>query len=320
MNGKTKKEFDFFISHASEDKEKFVRPLVKELINLGFKVWFDELSLKLGDSLFEEISYGIKNSDYGIVIISKPFLKKAWTKKELNGLLSKEIFTDSNIILPIWLEISATDVYSFSPILADKFSLSIDSNQIEKAIEKILSISKSEKFDSEELISKITYLKSCQGHERKKAVLDTEYRFKNLVLFQEAFYNLDHSINNDEAEYSDFQFLKQERELLNQYNLPFNVEYNIEFSSGQSKYITKLLQKWINLKANTYDICELIFLIDWYHEMDLSYILFGLTNNSMLDFKTYELCFTVPYQLCKSEVSEDNIEEAKKKVFHNYYG
>ncbi|WP_375182187.1 toll/interleukin-1 receptor domain-containing protein, partial [Chryseobacterium sp.] len=66
-----KKEYDFFISHASEDKETFVRPLAEELLKLGFKVWYDELTLKFGDSLFEEISNGIKKSNYGLVIISE---------------------------------------------------------------------------------------------------------------------------------------------------------------------------------------------------------------------------------------------------------
>jgi hypothetical protein len=50
----------------------------------------------VGDSLFEEVSKEIKNSNFGIVIISKNFLKKEWTKKELNGLISKEVFTSNN--------------------------------------------------------------------------------------------------------------------------------------------------------------------------------------------------------------------------------
>lgn len=44
-------EYDFFVSHASEDKDSFVRPLVHALSALGLKVWYDELSLEIGDSL-----------------------------------------------------------------------------------------------------------------------------------------------------------------------------------------------------------------------------------------------------------------------------
>ena len=321
---KQKKEYDFFISHASEDKEKFVRPLANELTKLGFKIWYDEFTLKLGDSLFEEISNGIKNSNFGIVVISKDFLKKEWTKKELNGLFSKEIFTSSNIILPIWLEISANEVYEFSPILADKVSLPVNSKQLDKAIEKILSLSKSEKHNSEQIINFIEFSKSCNQYERKKLLLDTENRFKNLVLFQETFYNWENPYDIEDAdnyELYDFYDLKKQRELMNLYNLPFNVDYNIEFSSQKvSNYIIKLLKKWINLKAKVYDVYELIFLIDWYHEMDLSYILFGFPNDSLGDVETYDLCFSIPYKLCKTEVTEEKIEEAKAKIFSEYYG
>jgi len=69
-------EYDFFISHASEDKDLFVRALVEKLTNRGFSVWYDELSLGIGDSLIESISNGIKKSSYGIIVLSKNFFFK----------------------------------------------------------------------------------------------------------------------------------------------------------------------------------------------------------------------------------------------------
>ncbi|RXM53404.1 MULTISPECIES: toll/interleukin-1 receptor domain-containing protein [unclassified Chryseobacterium] len=149
-----KKEYDFFISHASEDKEIFVRPLAEELIKLGFNVWYDELTLKIGDSLFEEISDGIKKSNYGLVIVSENFLKKEWTKKELNGLISKEIFTKEKTILPVWLNISYNEIYSLSPILADKLSIQVTDNEIDKVIEKILKLSEIDLVDYENIKKK----------------------------------------------------------------------------------------------------------------------------------------------------------------------
>lgn len=148
------KEYDFFISHASEDKESFVRPLAQELVNIGFKVWYDEFTLKFGDSLFEEISNGISKSDFGLVIISPNFLKKEWTKKELNGLFSKEIFSKENIILPIWLNISQDEIYNLSPILSDKVAVKVENNEIDKVIEKILSLTKSTIITLEEVKKK----------------------------------------------------------------------------------------------------------------------------------------------------------------------
>ncbi|MBS7366763.1 MAG: hypothetical protein KIG82_01120, partial [Prevotella sp.] len=35
------REYDFFISHASEDKDAFVRPFAEALVEAGCKVWYD---------------------------------------------------------------------------------------------------------------------------------------------------------------------------------------------------------------------------------------------------------------------------------------
>jgi hypothetical protein len=43
-------EFDF-ISPASEDNKLFVRPLAARLSESGFKLWYDEFVLRIGDSL-----------------------------------------------------------------------------------------------------------------------------------------------------------------------------------------------------------------------------------------------------------------------------
>lgn len=43
-------EWDVFISHASEDKDDFVRHLAESLRRSGLRVWFDELTLTVGDS------------------------------------------------------------------------------------------------------------------------------------------------------------------------------------------------------------------------------------------------------------------------------
>ncbi len=57
---------ELFISHASEDKDEVARPLAEELTRLGFRVWYDEYSLRLGDSLREKIDEGLANCTYGL--------------------------------------------------------------------------------------------------------------------------------------------------------------------------------------------------------------------------------------------------------------
>ena len=38
--------YDVFISHASEDKEAFVRPLAERLRDAHIEVWYDEFRVK----------------------------------------------------------------------------------------------------------------------------------------------------------------------------------------------------------------------------------------------------------------------------------
>ena len=81
-------EYDVFISHASEDKDAFVRPLAHALQEAGLKVWYDEFALKLGDSLREAIDRGLGASQYGLVVLSHRFFSKDWPQRELNGLFA----------------------------------------------------------------------------------------------------------------------------------------------------------------------------------------------------------------------------------------
>ena len=52
-------EWDVFISHASEDKDDFVRLLAHGLEEKRLKVWFDEFTLRIGDSLRRSIDDGV---------------------------------------------------------------------------------------------------------------------------------------------------------------------------------------------------------------------------------------------------------------------
>jgi hypothetical protein len=69
-------EWDVFISHASEDKEDFVRLLAERLRTHGLRVWYDDFTLTVGDSLRRSIDRGLARSRYGIVVISPNFLRK----------------------------------------------------------------------------------------------------------------------------------------------------------------------------------------------------------------------------------------------------
>lgn len=130
--------FDVFISHASEDKVEFVRPLANSLKNAGIKVWYDEFSLKLGDSLRESIDYGLSKSEFGIIVLSKYFFDKNWPKNELNGLFAKEQ-NGVKTILPIWHNIGFEEVLVQSPMLADRYAVKSDSG-LDNIINEILKV------------------------------------------------------------------------------------------------------------------------------------------------------------------------------------
>lgn len=116
-------DYDVFISHASEDKESFTDELCKELTDAGVKVWYDAISITWGDSLRSKIDSGLKKSKYGLVIISKDYIKKGWTQYELDGLFQMEM-AGGKIILPIWHNITRKEVETFSPTLAGRLALS----------------------------------------------------------------------------------------------------------------------------------------------------------------------------------------------------
>jgi len=82
-------QWDAFMSHASEDKD-FVFVLVTALGHMGVKVWLDRINIQLGDDLSRSIDEGLAHSRFGLVLISKDFLKKKWTDYELRGLINRE--------------------------------------------------------------------------------------------------------------------------------------------------------------------------------------------------------------------------------------
>jgi len=113
--------YDAFICHASEDKARFVRPLARELSRLGFRVWFDEFSMSVGDSLRRSIDQGLASSRFGVVVLSKAFFAKEWSNYELDGLVAREI-EGRKVVLPVWYDIGKADVLQFSPTLADRIA------------------------------------------------------------------------------------------------------------------------------------------------------------------------------------------------------
>ena len=127
---------DVFISHASEDKDDFVRPLANALINKGLNVWYDEMTLRIGDSLRQKIDKGLANSRVGLVVLSPAFINKGWTNYELDGIVTRTV-SGEQILLPIWHNITKQQVVDFSPSLADKVARSTATHTIDEIAAEI---------------------------------------------------------------------------------------------------------------------------------------------------------------------------------------
>jgi len=132
----TRQKYDAFISHASEDKEEFVRPLAEALGKAGYKIWYDEFELKVGDSLRRSIDRGLADSRYGIVVLSSAFFAKNWPQYELDGLVAKEM-EGEKVVLPIWHKVSKDEVRSYSPSLADKVAINSSLSTINEIVAQL---------------------------------------------------------------------------------------------------------------------------------------------------------------------------------------
>src|SRR5262249_1408718 len=98
--------------------------------------WYDEFELKLGDSLRQSIDKGLRDSRFGIVVLSHAFFSKPWPQKELDGLVAREI-NGKKVILPVWHKLTREEVLNYSPILADKLAVS-SSKGLEAVVQQII--------------------------------------------------------------------------------------------------------------------------------------------------------------------------------------
>ena len=135
-----------FISHDSRDKDLIAKNIANGLNARLCTTWYDEYSLKVGQSLRESIEKGIKEAKKCILVITPNFLSNpGWTKKEFDSIFTREMIFNENLLLPVWFNVSKTSVYEYSPSLADKFALTWpdpsknSQDDYKKEVEKLIS-------------------------------------------------------------------------------------------------------------------------------------------------------------------------------------
>lgn len=170
------KEWDVFVSHASEDKVDFVLPLSKILQQLGLKVWLDVGELKVGDSLSRSIDDGLSKSRFGLVILSPAFLEKDWPEYEFRSLLARELGREK-VILPIWHNVSRENILRYSPNLADRLAISTAENSIEDIGLEILDVINPD--SSKAVQRRIAFLKHMSSMKTEMIPFDQIHRSKH---------------------------------------------------------------------------------------------------------------------------------------------
>jgi hypothetical protein len=88
-----------FVSHASEDKQRFVVTFAARLRENGVDAWLDQWEMKPGDSLVDRIfEQGLKNAQAVVIVLSATSVQKPWVREELNHSVVKRISRGLKII------------------------------------------------------------------------------------------------------------------------------------------------------------------------------------------------------------------------------
>lgn len=106
-----------FICHSHEDRS-VARRLAADLQREGINVWLEDHEILVGDSRYEKIESGLKDSDYLVLLISSSSAKSNWVKEELNAVRSSEDVEGRKMILPVVL--TQESLQHVSPLLAGR--------------------------------------------------------------------------------------------------------------------------------------------------------------------------------------------------------
>jgi TIR domain len=128
---------DVFLCHAGEDKEEMARPLRDALEARGVTVWFDEVNIKVGQSIRDRVERGISTCRFGVVVISPSFFVKPWTMAELDALFDKKMDSGQDVVLPIWHRVSRDEVVRHLPLLAGTLALNSATMTIDEMADEI---------------------------------------------------------------------------------------------------------------------------------------------------------------------------------------
>lgn len=122
-----------FLSHATEDKERFVVPFAEKLRARGIDAWLDAWEMLPGDSIVERIfDEGIAEAAALIVVLSEASLASAWVREELNAGVVNKIDRKTKLI-PVLIE----DVEVPQALRATLYQRVEDLTQIDEVVDRV---------------------------------------------------------------------------------------------------------------------------------------------------------------------------------------
>jgi hypothetical protein len=303
-----------FISHASEDKDAFVRPLAQELKRMGVNVWYDEYSLRPGDSLRRSIDKGLTDCKVGIVVLSKAFFAKEWPQRELDALMTAEIGGNKKLI-PIWHGVDAQYIANVSAMLADKVAIAsgIGAPEVAKKIHDQLP--PLPHLSNEVVAKKIRPFLSNQVRTLESLSLGCQSRFSQIQAFcvevEEIASSYFDPLTDDEVEDQMWEIEEKikpvQREMAELYDIPSGIELS-SFEAIPEERIPAWLSafdEWVSGTMGREETKEFILDLDNYLEIDYLYILLGIAPFSVNDAQRELLDDAIVTIGCQYEEEDD---------------
>lgn len=128
---------DVFISYVTDD-EWLKRELAEQLAKEGIST--ADAMLNLGDNLLHRVEQGLREAEFGVLILSRGFLRRPWPRQELEELaMLDRNFGPQTQLLPVWHGVDQQYIARYSSALASR--LGIDSGEgVEKMAEAIAGV------------------------------------------------------------------------------------------------------------------------------------------------------------------------------------
>ena len=93
-----------FISHAKEDKDRFVIPFSRALREeWGIDAWLDKWEITPGDPLADKVFSGMARADAFVIVLSENSINSRWVQREIDFAVRQQI-SKGILVIPVVLD------------------------------------------------------------------------------------------------------------------------------------------------------------------------------------------------------------------------